>query len=457
MPVCYTKLWKALLDRGMSRSELREQARISTNVLAKLGKNEPVSFESMEKICRTLGCDIGDIMEITPGSDETGGAPAARGGGIEIYDSRYDRLREIDWSFLNSRQDAISTLHPYPARFIEELPKQLIETLGCPARTVVLDPFCGSGTTLVEAQRAGIESIGVDLNPIACLISRVKVHELDAGFLDAARQVARDAGDRYAKPHIAIPEIPNLDHWFQGDIQKALSSLTLAISQSAASPSLKSALAFCLSSIIVRVSNQESDTRYAAVEKRVSAQDVFRLFGSACQKLALAKQETSFSTPARVIEGNILTLSPEEIGRRVGLVITSPPYPNAYEYWLYHKYRMWWLGYDPISVRSSEIGARPHYQKKNGQTEKDFEEQMSQVFSFFDRVVAEEGHICVVIGRSIIRGREIDNAALITGVAERHGYAPVAKIPREIASARKSFNLSYGKITTEYIMIYKRG
>lgn len=458
MPVSYTKLWRILLDKNMSRTELKERARISTNVLARLGKGEPVSLESIEKICRALSCDIGDIMEITAEPEKAdGGSGGAEKDEIEIYDGGYQGLRDIDWSFLNCRQDAISALHPYPARFVEELPKQLIESLGCPGGAAVFDPFCGSGTTLVEAQRAGIESVGVDLNPIACLISRVKVQELDGNFLTSARQVVQAAETRYAEHYVSIPEIPNLDHWFKADIQKALSAILMEISQSGASPHAQEALQFSLSSIIVRVSNQESDTRYAAVEKRVTAQDVFKSFYSACKKLALAKQETSFRVAARVVQGDILTLSPESVGRRVGLVITSPPYPNAYEYWLYHKYRMWWLGYDPISVRASEIGARPHYQKKNGQTEKDFERQMAQVFSLFDRVVVRGGHVCVVIGRSIIKGREIDNAALITGIAESRGYRPVAKIPREIASTRKSFNLSYGKITTEHIMIYRRG
>ena len=50
-------------------------------------------------------------------------------------------------------------------------------------------------------------------------------------------------------------------------------------------------------------------------------------------------------------------MEPSDIPRRVGLVITSPPYPNAYEYWLYHKYRMYWLGLDPIAVKKQEIGA----------------------------------------------------------------------------------------------------
>lgn len=457
VPISYVKLWKTLVDKGMSKTDLKEQANISTNVLAKLGKNEPISFESIEKICHTLMCDVGDIMEITANPTNDIPAPAVCDNGVEIYDPSYDRLKEIDWSFSNCHQDSITLLHSYPARFIEELPRQLIAVLGCPENSIVLDPFCGSGTTLVEAQRAGFHSIGIDLNPIACLISRVKTNSLDDSFLEFANQIADRAENRYLNDYVSIPEIPNLDHWFKVDIQKALSAIMAEISAANITEETKLAMQFSLSSIIVRVSNQESDTRYAAVDKRVVAPDVFKFFCSACKKLALAKQETAFDTPVTVIENNILAVSADDIGENVGLVITSPPYPNAYEYWLYHKYRMWWLGYDPISVRSYEIGARPHYQKKNGQTEQDFEEQMSQVFSLFDHVVIEGGHICIVIGRSIIRGREIDNAEMMTRIAKSHGYTPIAKIPREIASTRKSFNLSYGKITTEHIMIYRRG
>ena len=457
MPISYTKLWKVLLDRGMSKTDLKDQSNISTNVLAKLGKNEAVSLESIEKICHTLKCDVGDIMEITVDLTTESKNPEISENGVEIYDHHYDKLKEIDWSFANCRQDAISLLHPYPARFIEELPRQLIASLGCPDGTVVLDPFCGSGTTLVEAQRAGFESVGVDLNPIACLISRVKTGKLEDCFLERAKQIAEIAEERYLNNYVDIPEIPNLDHWFKTDVQKALSAIMSEISAADINEATKSAMLFSLSSIIVRVSNQESDTRYAAVEKRVVAQDVFKSFYAACKKLAIAKQEITFDTAAEVIESNILDVSYDTIGKKVGLVITSPPYPNAYEYWLYHKYRMWWLGYDPISVRTYEIGARPHYQKKNGQTEHDFEKQMSQVFSLFDKTLIKGGHICIVIGRSIIKGREIDNAEMMTKIAKDHGYTPIAKIPREIASSRKSFNLSYGKITTEHIMIYRRG
>ena len=69
MPVSYDKLWKLLIDKKMSRTDLKEAAGISFNVLAKMGKSEFISMESLYKICLTLGCNVGDILEFT--EDET--------------------------------------------------------------------------------------------------------------------------------------------------------------------------------------------------------------------------------------------------------------------------------------------------------------------------------------------------------------------------------------------------
>ena len=60
----YNRLWKQLIDKGMKKTELKEQASISSNALAKLGKNEPVSMETIQKICYCLDCDIGEVMEV---------------------------------------------------------------------------------------------------------------------------------------------------------------------------------------------------------------------------------------------------------------------------------------------------------------------------------------------------------------------------------------------------------
>lgn len=65
MAISYKKLWKLLIDKDMRKEDLRLKAGISTNTMAKLGKNENVNTEMLVKICSTLDCDIADIMEIT--------------------------------------------------------------------------------------------------------------------------------------------------------------------------------------------------------------------------------------------------------------------------------------------------------------------------------------------------------------------------------------------------------
>lgn len=66
MAVKYIRLWKLLLDKGMKKTDLKTEAGISSNVLAKLDKNEYVSMETMEKLCTSLDCNIEDIMEFNP-------------------------------------------------------------------------------------------------------------------------------------------------------------------------------------------------------------------------------------------------------------------------------------------------------------------------------------------------------------------------------------------------------
>ncbi|MBQ4337056.1 MAG: helix-turn-helix transcriptional regulator [Lentisphaeria bacterium] len=66
MKVCYKKLWKLLIDREMTRTELRLKAGISSVALAKLGKDEGVTTNILVKVCAALDCNIGDIMDVVP-------------------------------------------------------------------------------------------------------------------------------------------------------------------------------------------------------------------------------------------------------------------------------------------------------------------------------------------------------------------------------------------------------
>lgn len=71
MTISYNRLWKLLIDKGIKRTELKRLAGVSTNVIAKLGKNEPVAMETLAKICIALQCGIDDIVEIAT-ETETG-------------------------------------------------------------------------------------------------------------------------------------------------------------------------------------------------------------------------------------------------------------------------------------------------------------------------------------------------------------------------------------------------
>ena len=64
MEISYNKLWKLLIDKGMTKTQMRLQADISTTTLAKLGKNETVSMDVLLKLCKLLDCNVGDIMDV---------------------------------------------------------------------------------------------------------------------------------------------------------------------------------------------------------------------------------------------------------------------------------------------------------------------------------------------------------------------------------------------------------
>ena len=60
----YNRLWKLLIDRGLTKTELKDKAWVSTNIIAKMGKNEPISMDSLAKITTALHCGVDDIVEI---------------------------------------------------------------------------------------------------------------------------------------------------------------------------------------------------------------------------------------------------------------------------------------------------------------------------------------------------------------------------------------------------------
>jgi SAM-dependent methyltransferase len=383
-------------------------------------------------------------LRIDSGAQPTGGLASF---GIKA------ELAKIDWSFSDRRgHSEIEGIHPYPAKFIAEIPRALLACLPMRKGSAVLDPFCGSGSTLVETQRLGIKAVGIDLNPIACLMSRVKTAACPSSLEQRAARLIKSSQEYSAQ---AIPKIPNLDHWFTPGVQVEINKIANAIES--APTEVGDCFRLALSSIIVRVSNQDSDTRYAAVDKNINPQTVPLLFLRAIGRINAALQSRAYPlSSVDVIQNDILKITQRQIKHPIGLVVTSPPYPNAYEYWLYHKYRMWWLGYDPLTVKAGEIGARAHFFKKDHHTADDFARQMRQTLKLLEGVVVKGGFVSFVVGRSKIHGKLYNNAEIISEEAVAMGFTPFFMTDRILSASRKSFNLSHANIKTETVLVLRK-
>ncbi len=373
-----------------------------------------------------------------------------------------ETLEQIDWDFAEaSTNSATNTIHPYPAKFIPQIPRHFIQQLSSEGDTVY-EPFLGSGTTAVEANIIGRNAIGNDVNELAVLISKVKTTPLSNKqllSLDSLLNKIYNSIDliySVNKSGIAKPDILNLDLWFEEFVIYEL----VIIKEEIEKLSNKDLIDFCLvalSGIIINVSHQDSDTRYVRVTKNIAHFDTFDKFAKQLNKL-----RKIMSVSCKLIENGksvfkVADSRQENIFREnsANLAVTSPPYPNAYDYHLYHKYRLFWLGMNPHDLRKSEIGAHADYSKKNGPDEFDFMRDMEKCFLNTSNILKPGSYFVLVIGDSILKGRNIRNNEILKQAAENTPFNFVTEFTRNLKLSKKSFNPKIGNIKTEKIVIFE--
>lgn len=213
------------------------------------------------------------------------------------------------------------------------------------------------------------------------------------------------------------------------------------------------------SSIIVSVSRQDSDTRYVRRDKHIQQGDTIKRFQRALnysvERMIEFRDLVEERFHCRVIQAD--ALNPPTDLTHADLVVGSPPYPNAYSYHLYHMTRMLWLDMDPFSFKKIEIGSHRKYSNKgiNGATVETFRSEMKTIFTWLGKILKPHKYCCLVMGDSILNGLVVHNNELLSEIANSVGFRLVADIPRQLNSAKKSFNPKIGKIRDEHILILR--
>jgi DNA modification methylase len=383
-------------------------------------------------------------------------------------------LTAIDWDFEDARTNYLThRIHPYPAKFIPQIPNALIQELSSVGDTVG-DIFCGSGTTLVEALTLKRHAVGIDANPLACLIARSKTTLLEASDIEELQGLATRTrafgdsilstdkdGDLFPTERFVSaawrPEYERLHFWFDAHVIEELAE-ALQWCRALRSEAARDLALTSLSSIIVAVSRQDSDTRYVRREKNIPQGETMRRFSRTLEQATLAASEFADIAEPRfqrhIIEANLLDAPSIP---RLDLVVCSPPYPNAYSYHLYHQTRMLWLGMNQPKFKREEIGSHRKYSSpsKNGATAETFRNEFASIFLWLAQHLRRGGHACFVVGNSTLKGQTYDNADILSEASRRAGFHEVMRIARTMQSTKKAFNPTIGKIKQEQILILR--
>jgi len=240
-------------------------------------------------------------------------------------------------------------LHRYPAKYIPQIPRWAIREYTALGDTV-LDPFSGSGTTLVEALAEGRNCAGIDLDPLACLIAEAKTASLStarlATFLPALLRLSRQTSVDLEVP---LPGVGNFGHWFGQRTWSDLQALHKAIESIDILPEERSFLLVVFSSLLRAVSNADDQSQKTYVSGTLNKKPpaVFTTFEKKYVKAldgmeALNSRRSDSSCTIHIASATSMPIC----NGSVDLIVTSPPYLDSVDYMYNLMLEYFWLGKD---------------------------------------------------------------------------------------------------------------
>ncbi|MFX0055434.1 MAG: DNA methyltransferase [Promethearchaeota archaeon] len=349
-------------------------------------------------------------------------------------------------------------IHKFPAKFFPELPRYLIKRYSEPGQ-IVLDPMCGSGTVILEAMLSDRTGVGIDIDPMARLITKVKTTPIEHDILHSAANNLMQLVHQRNTSGYFIPSIPQFnyrDTWFKDFVLRELAIIRESISDLKLSKgsNLRDFMRVVFSSIIRDVSNADPHCTRTVIrknlEKKISPGEVITRFANVLSKQVRAMHD--FSDVCKSMNVGDVQI-PDGIATQTGLeddsidlAVTSPPYINAVDYPRTHQLEMYWLDLvedGPLSnMKRKYIGTETVYKDEYARLrvsgfesldpllERIFDRDPRRsfiVFKFFEdmkgqlketfRVLHPGGYYCVAIGNNVIRGNLVESHRILEEIA----------------------------------------
>ena len=380
---------------------------------------------------------------------------------------------ESGWDYRSANtKEYTHGIHPYPAMMIPQVARRLIGEYGCEGG-VLLDPYCGTGTTLLEGMLAGLESVGTDLNPLARLIARTKTTPMDLDRLDSAIEDFIDFGFDASKSgnvDIGLPDIPNVDYWFSERAQRDLALAHGYIKQIGCeriADFFKVAFSLTVRKVswtknsefkLVRMPRERLDAHDADVfstmvgvvsDNRIAFASLYYALGNN----PIVPSVYGFDSVIGIPEGVVAPGS-------VDVVVTSPPYGDSkttVAYGQFSRLSSQWLGYEKANRVDNALmgGTRlasdvsfgiERLDDVIGEIAETDAKRSREVASFFvdyrrsignvANVVKPGGYACYVVGNRTVKGLEVPTAESTAAFFEMNGFEHVEMFHRNIPNKR---------------------
>lgn len=352
--------------------------------------------------------------------------------------------------------------HSYAGRMHPSSARTAIAALSKPGQRV-LDPFCGSGTVLVESMADGRRAAGRDASPLAILIAKVRStllgNEGRERLVSAAAEISQEAAAR-ARKRIR-PEIPD---WARSEKNRFSPHVALELlglrELVGATPedSIGVALRACFSSILVKFMRSADAPSEGEGAQRIGRGVPSKFFAGRARELAQSLEALEQKIPAHTPAPEIRLGDARKVegvaDASIDLVLSSPPYAGTYDYAEHHDVRFLWLGLPREDFDRVQVGART---QNLGSPEKRWKQDRRRWLGEMGRVIRPGGSVVLEVGDGVVGGQPEDVAQAIGADAERAGLVLLAgasqsRMPRD----RRLTAIFAGHPRREHMLLLRR-